>query len=323
MPSFCGIATVVAFQVSSWVVCAPARAAPKANGPIPTRTEATDLNAPGSTDHGVVSLHYSREVGWSGSIAAEIVPKGDSTVITTHNHDGRPELGQYRTDLGEPRFLGLMSALQRSGYDRLPAAGDLRPGAKTTSLGLRRHGEPHPSLRTFETIPPTLGPVMREIEATVEELRKHPARVLRGTAAWSTTRLVRGAPAVLVLTLTNVGREPLMTGNPLLPGRDWNGLRVVFLRPGTGDEKQVDLTAREVRAPKAADTRPVLTLDPGQALRLELQVRPDMSSGRYRTRLEVHDVGRAEPNPARVGGTLALDAGEVTLGRGAWWKFWR
>lgn len=281
------------------------------------------MAAPGAAAE-VISIHYTRDVGWSESIAAEITRREESTVDVGYNEDQRPEIGVYRLSLGERRFVDLLALLEASGYEKLPSADLLRPGSKTTSVGILRAGERVPTLRVFETIPPSLAPTLRALEAMIDDLKKHPLRVLRGKIEWASSKVVRGQAVVLSIVLTNPGRGPVHWSSPLSPAAEWNGIRLAFTKVGEKAERQQDLTGADVHlVGMGAATGSALILAPGQTITVEIRPKLDIPSGNYQVRIELHEMSGDEKDPHRIGGTLSLDAGRIAVKRESWWKIWR
>jgi hypothetical protein len=271
----------------------------------------------------VVSIHYSRSVGWAGHLMAEIVRAGESTaILDTNEEGGSPEIGVYRWSLGEARFVDLLKQLEASHLEQLGPPPLLQPGMKTASIGVRRAADQLPTLHTFTALPPTLAPTVRSIDAVIGELRKHPLRALRGQVSWPSAETVRGGKTVLTITLSNPGRQPLRWSNPLAAGGEWSGLRLVFSKKGADDEVTRDLTGHDLQA-EPPISGPALLLPPGQTIVLRAHPKVDLPSGTYQARLEIHDLHPEENAAERIGGVLSLNASHLTVKRDGWWKVWR
>ncbi len=272
-----------------------------------------------------VAVNVSRDVGWNGSVSFEFQRNGDSTVLSTFNDDGQPDIGVWRGPVPVAELDGLLGRMRSSGYEHLPAPAAVPPGTKMISLGERRAGAQLPVMRAFASPPPAaLAPVLAAVDALRRELRAHPLRVLRGAVTLETARIVRGKEVDLALTLTNAGTAPLTAGNPLsLLGGDWNGLRLMFARSGGGGSDQPrDLRASDLRAGPEAPRTPTVALPPGQSLRIEIRAPVDVAPGTYAVRLEYHGMVPPESDPHLVAGVLSLPAGTVVIEPAPWWRFW-
>jgi len=116
--------------------------------------------------------------------------------------------------------------------------------------------------------------------------------------------------------------HPGTTANPLAtePGT-WSGVRLV-LKDARGNERQIDVTPADLRSAAAARDALVL-LAPGASLDVDVKTKVDVPTGVHSLRVEVHSLIGSAPDPSFVGGTLWLEAGNVTIKRGAWWKPWQ
>jgi hypothetical protein len=263
-----------------------------------------------------IAINYSREVGWAGALIAELCAGEPSTAIVTFNYDGRPELGVYRTVLPDPSFLGALSALRRSGYERFPPPGEVPPESKFITVGERRQGEATPTLKPFDVraVPPEVAAVGQELERVVEEVRRHPLRVLRASATWAKPSFAPDEPLAVTVTLENAGPLPIGIGNPLDPEPPWSGLRLVVWQPG-GDEDAVDIHASHLRAPAGVSRDADALLAPGEKLAFELRKKVYLAPGAYEGRLAYQNVIDREGDPQFVRGELWLDLGRVAVER--------
>ena len=269
-----------------------------------------------------VAVNYSLGVGWSGSVAIEIQHDGDSTVLTTFNDDGRPEIGLWRSVVPATKFDQLLELLHHSGYTQIPTATTVPPGTKLVSIGERMPGQELPTLHSFVSLPEPLVPTVNFLEELRGEIRTHPLRVLRGQAVWKSSTVARGESAVLEVTLANVGTSPLHIANPLAESSGWNGLRLVWPQGANGGEKQEDLTAREMRLEAGVSRVAMLPLAPGQSIRFEVSKKIALPQGRYASRLEYHSVSNPIGDAQFIGGAISIDSGEITVTSGPWWKVW-
>jgi hypothetical protein len=266
-----------------------------------------------------VAVNYSRDVGWSGSEIIEVQRTGESTYLTSYNHDGKPEIGVWQHPVTEEAFEKLVAALDRSGYQHIASPRVVPPGTHSVVFGERKAGQAVPTMYSFVTVPAALAPVVTLIDATRASLRAHPLRVLRGEANWSAATVKRGDRLPIELRLTNIGRAELSLANPAAQTEGWNGLRVV-LQPGAGGEaRQVDLSSGDVSV-AGNDRSPTLLLAPGQTIRFDLRPKLDVPPGGYASRIEYHSMGRHDRDARFVVGTLALPTGSLVVKRS--WKLW-
>jgi len=274
--------------------------------------------------NGPVAIHFSRDVGWSGSEVMELSRDAASSLDLSFNYDGRPEIGVWQATLPRGRFEAAWVALRASGYERLPGPSTIAPETKQLYLGVRGPQEAVPQMHGFpmKPPPPQLVETLQAVEAVTSELRKHPLRVLRGQMTLSASHVKRGEELAFRLKLTNAGTHPLTTANPLAtePGT-WSGVRLV-LKDARGNERQIDVTPADLRSAAAARDALVL-LAPGASLDVDVKTKVDVPTGVHSLRVEVHSLIGSAPDPSFVGGTLWLEAGNVTIKRGAWWKLWQ
>jgi hypothetical protein len=281
--------------------------------------------APPSAGPAVVAVNYSRDVGWAGSVVLEVQRDGASTLATTFNDDGTPEIGLWRATVPSKKLDALVGSLRASGYRELPADATIPPGTKMVSLGERVAGAALPVMRGFPSPPPAaLAPVLAAIDALRADLRAHPVRVVRGDVTLSTARVTRGGELVATVGLMNVGSAPLTIGNPLAPAATgWNGVRLAFAAEGrSASEQQRDLGSGDVRADAGVPRTPTVALAPGQSLRFEIHAALDLPAESYAVRVEYHGMAPGEGDPQLVGGVLWLPAGTLTIERKPWWRFW-
>jgi hypothetical protein len=274
---------------------------------------------PAAAGDGTVAVNFSRDLGWSGTEAIEVQRTGDSTCLMTYNHDGLPEIGVWQHPVAKVTFEQLLSALKRSGYEQIPSPSVVPPGTHSVVFGERKVGQSLPTLYSFNTVPAALAPVVALIETIRASLRAHPLRVLRGQAKWSEGTVTRGGRLLMELKLTNAGSAPLHLANPLAQTDGWNGLRLVVQPASGAEERQVDLSSRDVST-AGHDLSPTLSLAPGQTIRFELRPKLDVPAGKYASHIEYHSMGHHEGDLLFVGGTLALSMGDLVVKRS--WKPW-
>jgi hypothetical protein len=300
----------------------PAMSPAWAEAPRKGTSNMTDHARPGADDAAVISIHFSRDVGWAGHEAMELARGYPSTVDSAFGAGAPAEIGVWQTTVPEAKFSAVLARLQASGYDRLDGPSTLMPDMKTVSIGLRRDGQSQPVMILVPVPgPPALKAAIDAIEAAMTEVRKHPVRVIRGEVSCREPHVARGGALALSLVLTNVGRQAVEIGNPA--GREageWCGVRLAFEKPGQSDQ-QLDLVPADLH-PSIADKRPTLSLAPGERLVLELRKVVEVSAGDYTLRVEYHDMTGETSEPSHVGGTLQLSAGKVKVTRGSWWKPW-
>jgi hypothetical protein len=269
-----------------------------------------------------VALHYAREVGWSGAVTLELVRGGASTLVTSFNHDGRPEIGCWQGPLPEGHFATALASMRAVNYQQLDGPHVLRPGAKRVSLGERASLDEVPRLRSLEPDLSALAAVNEAMEAAMSELRAHPLRVVEGKVTVPETRVERGRAFAFTVALTNIGRAPLDLSSPR--GQEagaWSGLRLAF-RNGREDERQVNLTPADLE-PEEVEATATITLAPGQTLELRVCTEIDVPRGQYDLRVEYHGLGEGAGGPSLVAGSLWLPIGPVEVVRGGWRKLWQ
>jgi hypothetical protein len=276
-----------------------------------------------------VAVNYGRDIGWSGSRSMEVQRDGDTNLLTTFNDRGQ-EIGAWRSVVPHATFDELVARLHASGYEGLATDATLDPETKVVTVGERLEGEKLPIIYAFEAVPPALAPAIALLEELDAQVRAHPIRVLRGSAAWANAEVSSGDEAIVEVTLANIGAQPFEMSNPLHdfgdPRHDtggWNGLRLAFSKEsGGGGEKQYDLTAADVRAPPNAVRSETCLMQPGQSLRFEARKKTDLGAGKYRVRVEYSSMVNRDTDPNFVDGVLWLEPGPLSIKGGPWWRPW-
>jgi hypothetical protein len=263
----------------------------------------------------IISVHYSRDVGWSGHKAAELVRTGLSTLITSYDEGQRPAIGTFQRTLDAQIFQGLTAAVEEMGHIRMEEL--LQPGARVTSIGVRAVGAPTPkTVATFLAVPPKAEGVVNAIEATLSELKKHPTAAIEGTFRTDASELMKGERWSFSLRLTNIGTKSVSLLHPASQGADWTGIRVRLWDPKKQDgAPQLDVNGRDILSAEPAAQSDVFTLATGQALVVNAQVMVDVSPGTYTTRLEVHLFPR-QGTVDHVSGMVAIDGGDLKVTAG-------
>jgi hypothetical protein len=267
----------------------------------------------------VVAINYSRDVGWSGALIAELCSEEPSTVGLTFNYDGGAEIGVWEQRLPAATFAQALALVQRSGYRGLASPDESPPEAKFIAIGERQRGQPLPFLRAFELVmvPPPVSALGAELEKlAVEPIRRHPLRVIHGGAGWARPVFAAGELLEIEVVLGNSGTLPLDMGNPLdAAAQGWSGMRLVMI-DAVGHEQASDLTLANLRPPVGASTDATMTLDPGKALPFQVHKKVYLTPGRYSGRLEYHGLISNPGNRQLVTGVLWLELGTLEIRRG-------
>lgn len=264
------------------------------------------------------AINYGRDVGWSGSVMAELVRGAPSTVIVTFNYDDRPQIGCYRCVLPESRFGQALNDLRISRYREIDPGDNFPPESKFVTVGERAAGERLPQIRSYEirTLPPAIGKLATAIEGgVVNEIRTHPLRVVEGQAAWQKPSFSPAEPLTTTVTLKSVGALPLTLGTPLgHPPADWSGVRLWIDREdGAGKQQVVDLTATHLRPAPDGPASPLVSLDPGGIFRFTVKKRVFLSPGRYKAQLSYTILSEAPDDAQFISGELWLPLGPLEI----------
>jgi hypothetical protein len=256
------------------------------------------------------AINYSREVGWAGVVMAEFSRQGPSFVLVTFNHDGRPQIGRYRSALSAEQFGRALADVRASGYQQIDPGGPFSPEAKFVIIGERGVAQPLPQVRAFDIrrLPDPIVTLTGRLDALVATIAAHPERVIEGQATWAAASFSPHQPILMQVALKNVGTLPLTLPTPLGFGRDeWTGLRLSITDGAPdGDDQMVDLTGAQVGpAPGGAADRQV-TLDPGHTLRFIITKRVFLTPGTYTAELSLTIFPPAAADPQTIGGELLL-----------------
>jgi hypothetical protein len=261
----------------------------------------------------VVSVHYSRDVGWSGALIVEVCRTAPSTVLLTFNYDQRPEIGVYQASLGEGAFQQTLDVLRESGYALLAPPGPFQPESKFVVIGERVGVDVAPKLHAFDlrTFPAALDPVRARLERVAEEIRQHRSRVLQGTAAWSKATFDTDEPLAARVSLKNAGVLPLTVANPASAGRE-GGFRLV-LRSAGGLAASVDIDGMHLRPSSAGAQGGLGTLAPGDALAFDLRKTVYLPPGSYMGWLAYRSLVDVPGDPQFIEGELWLELGAMRV----------
>lgn len=184
----------------------------------------------------------------SGAIAVTLMPGARSAVRLTGNYDGRQEIGDYGVLLPAAGPSRVRDLARSSGYRRLPQPKTLAATMPTVSLGEGEAGgaaATMPILATFslDAVPPETTLLFQAVEEQVEEIRKHPLRVLQGSARPESTRFPAGGLVSFAVTFKNPGTEPLRLRNPCLARSPRDTGFELALRKLSGARKSADAVA--------------------------------------------------------------------------------
>jgi len=263
------------------------------------------------------ALHYSRHVGWAGSILMEVVPAAPSTVIVTFNYDAQPRIGVYATEVPEATFRRLLASLRGSGYDQLPSPQSFEPESRFVTLGERAVGVAIPAVHVFSVLalPSVVAALSREFEEVADEIRRSPERVLEVNARYSQASLSPGEPLSIEVALKNVGRLALNLGNPLgaAPGEPAGVSLSVRAARDPDTEQGVELGVEHLRGRPGASTAPTVALAPGAELGFELQKRVYLAPGDYTVALAYQNLAHSDADRQSIEGVVLLELGALSV----------
>jgi hypothetical protein len=261
---------------------------------------------------GAISIHYSRDVGWAGSLIVELCKAEPSHVLVTFNYDQRPEIGVYQAPLAEGVFAQVLAEVQRSGYPSLAPPGPFPPESKFVVVGERLEGAESPAIHAFDVraLPPGIASIQAHVERVVDGIRRHRSRVVEGKAAWTKPAFDTVEPIAARVTLKNTGALPMTLANPLSAGRE-AGLMLV-LADAAGATESVELDVAQLRgSPGLQDG--LVTLAPGDALAFALTKKVYLRPGDYMARLSYRSLVDVQGDPQFVGGELWLEVGRFRV----------
>jgi hypothetical protein len=287
------------------IACGNAKTQAQKDPPQAAKEEPRAMaDAPKSED-GVLAVTYSRDFGPMGSEVVYVAREGDSVFSLGTNHQGGAEIGQWRHALEPARLDELLRRLRTLEAKGIEPRGMLRPGESSVTISEWRAVDKPPMMKSYAPGLPELAEVSAFLSEVTAELRRHPARVLRGEARWRSSALSIGQGGEVEVKLSNAGTLPLQTPNPYL--------RVGFLRPNGEGAGQVDLG--DVRPQEGPPAGPMLVLAPGQRVTYVARVKPPIKPGRYDSRVQVIGAAVGPMSEELVHGTLTLDLGRVEVGK--------
>jgi hypothetical protein len=263
----------------------------------------------------VVAINYSRDVGWSGAIIAELCRDEPSSVDVTFNYDGGPEIGVWQQTLSPEEFGRALDLVSRSGYATLEGPSEVSPEEKFLAVGERQKGAALPTLRAFElrTLHPALSTLSVDLERMLASIRRHPLRVVHAGAGWTKPAFDPSELLEIEMVMGNTGRLPLEMGNPLdVAAGTWNGLRLVLIG-SSGSEQATDLSPSHIRARPGFPSEATVILDPGKAIPFRIRKKVYLPPGRYSGRIEYYGMVENRENRQLVTGSLWRDLGPVDV----------
>jgi hypothetical protein len=269
-----------------------------------------------------ITVHYTRQVGWSGGIFAEFVAAAPSSVYVTFNYDERAMIGLWSATLEDKLYRRLVSGMRRTRYTRHVARDNFAPDSKFITVGVRTSAEQKaPTVRVFDQrhLPRSIDALAREFEQAIDELRREPVRVLAGHAELTPDSIAPGAPLSVTLTLRNAGKLPAALANPLAaaPGDD-TGIQLYLRSMQDPDTEQgVAIDVQQLYAAVGAPTDARVTLAPTEQLTIEVRKQVYLAPGTYTGALSFINLAHKRADPQVVEGSLWLELGTLNVTRPA------
>jgi hypothetical protein len=263
------------------------------------------------------TLHYTRDVSWTGVLMAELAHQGPSTVALTFNYDGRPEIGVYQKTISPEAFRRAADTFVGVDFQRLPRYGEFPPDTKFVALGARYGADRSPVLHSYplDSVPPEVERLSSEFEPIFADIRRHPVRVLALRAQLPTDSVQPGVPLVFDAEIQNAGSAPLTCGNPLgVAAGEWSGLRI-NVRPvegPAGASRNANVSASELRSQPDASSGAVAQLAPGETVRFTVRKKAFLAPGVYTVGLSYQAVVQTAAL-AFVDGEIRIDVGRLTV----------
>ena len=267
-----------------------------------------------------ISLHYTRQVGWSGAlIVTAAAPPDASGAVLTFNFDQGTEIGWYGSVLSADEWREAYESYRRSDYAHIPGTGAFMvPETRTVDIGERAPGQTLPTLRGFAlpNVPAPIAVLQEYVEkALLPRIRRHKERVLSGRASWQMPTFQPNELITVSIELANVGSSPICIANPLELNGKANLRMSVRREDGSSGVESIAIAATNLRPPRPAPPGDEVWLSPEGSLSFAIAKQVYLEPGRYEGHLLYGSPRKADANsePDYLFGELSMPLGTMTI----------
>jgi hypothetical protein len=245
--------------------------------------------------------------------SAELEASGEPFGIVEKRHG---EIGRYAHDFGAEVGRRIRALAEAAVAEVSVESEPVLPGTPLLAFALGE-GRTVKEVAScpLRALPPATARLRAEMKSVLAELLRHPVRTIRGSASWDPAAGTPGGKLKLVMRVVNTGRERAEIAHPSTArGTPAFGLRLELvadkpldqLKPD--DRSFIEVLASEVRDLKTPSPGPLATLEPGQALDLELTIQRQiyLSPGRYNALIRYESGSKKASRKAAIAGVLQI-----------------
>ena len=260
-------------------------------------------------------VFYTRSVGSAGTLGGSFTAEA-ALVRTDASLPGIPRIGFFRRPAEAGEFGRLATSIRALGAPR--PSGTHFPGAPLVSLGIMTNGKAEVVHGQVESaLTPAERQVFSSLEATVEEVLKHPHRALEASMEWVRGKLEPDDELAILVRISNPGLAPVPFVHPAGREGGESGLAVVLARLGPDgvplEAREVTFEASEVSEvgpdgkPVAGPYAATVELAPGKELRLRARSRVRLVPASYRASARIDVEAPPDSDEKAVAGTIAIE----------------
>ena len=260
-------------------------------------------------------VFFTRSVGSAGTLGGSFTAEA-ALVRTNASVPGIPRIGFFRRPAEPGEYQRLAASIRSLGSPR--GSGTHFPGAPLVSVGIMANGRAevvHGQVTSALT--PAEKEVFSSLEATLEEVMKHPHKALEAAVEWVRGTIEPDDDLAILVRVSNPGLVPVRFLHPAGREEGGSGLGVVLSRVGPDG---VALEAREVTfaASEVVEVGPdgksvagpyagPIELAPGKDVRFRARSRVRLVPASYRASARVAVEAPPDSDEKAVSGTIAVE----------------
>lgn len=263
-------------------------------------------------------INWFQALGPGGSVATAVTPEDLGSVDLSWNLGPAQEIGYFEHRLPEGTYTRVLKVMDQVGFDQMSSGPPRPPDTAIISFGKNYWDGQNGVNRGWavDDFPQAMQPVLDELKALTDVLRKHPVRAIRGEAAVQPSSLSLQDPLTIAVTIHSIGRELVKIDNPFHKHME-EGLTVQLMvrkdKPWEqlkeGEQHWLNCTLAQIRPidrkAKLPSDRQV-PLAPGATLQFTVYKTVMLSPGQYRGQL-TYRTSQKPGDTASIRGVVLLD----------------
>ena len=260
-------------------------------------------------------VFFTRSVGSAGTLGGSFTAEA-ALVRTDASLPGIPRIGFFRRPAEAGEFSRLATSIRALGAPR--PSGTHFPGAPLVSLGIMTNGKAEVVHgQVASALNPAERQVFSSLEATVEEVLKHPHKALEASIEWVRGTIEPDDELAILVRVSNPGLVPVPFVHPAGREEGESGLAVVLARVGPDgvpvEAREVTFEASEVSEvgpdgkPVAGPYAAIVELAPGKDLRLRARSRVRFVPASYRASARIDVEAPPDSDEKAVSGTISVE----------------